>query len=65
MTRDSRDRTESTDDVEFREELAALVEQATEAGVDVRGSWELSTREEGPNLEVEFVSLAKEMESED
>ena len=45
---------------EFERALAALVEKADNAGVDVRGAWAFETRGSIHHWEVEIVELAND-----
>jgi hypothetical protein len=47
---------------EFEEVLAAAVESAVEAGVDIRGAWEFQTRGSKHNWDVEIVELATDLD---
>ena len=50
---------------EFEAVLAAAVEKATEANVDVRGAWEFQTRGSTHDWEVEIIELARDGDDEE
>ena len=60
MTRDSLVDVDITSNDEFRSILTEAVEQADNAGVDVRGAWEFKTRGAKHHWEVEIVELLRE-----
>lgn len=62
MTRDTLGDAAITDAAEFEAALATVVENAVEAGVDVRGAWAFETDGSHHNWEVEIVELAMELE---
>jgi hypothetical protein len=49
-------------DQDFEAALAAAVEQALTAGVDVRGAWEFETGGSVENWEIEVFELYKEFD---
>lgn len=59
MTRDQLSDVQITTAEEFESVLAAAVEKAVHADVDVRGAWEFETRGSTHDWEVEIVELAK------
>jgi hypothetical protein len=64
MTQDPLADISITSTEEFETVLAAAVETAIKADVDVRGAWEFETRGSTHNWEVEIVELAKEFDEE-
>ena len=60
MTRDNRLDVEISSAGEFESVLAAAVEKAIKADVDVRGAWEFETAGSTHNWEVEIVELARD-----
>jgi hypothetical protein len=54
---------ESSD--EFEAVLAAAVEKAIEANVDVRGAWEFRTRGSIHHWDVQIVELARDLDDEE
>lgn len=50
---------------EFEAVLAAAIEQATGAGVDIRGAWEFESRGSIHDWEVEILELARKPDDED
>jgi hypothetical protein len=62
MTRDQHSDLQIGSPEEFELLLAAIVEEATESGVDVRGAWEFRTDGSTHEWEVEIVELARELE---
>ncbi|MBX0304537.1 hypothetical protein [Haloarcula salinisoli] len=50
---------------QFEAALAAIVETAIEADVDVRGAWEFQTRGSTHDWEVNVIELAKRFDDED
>ncbi|WP_049907288.1 hypothetical protein [Halovivax asiaticus] len=64
MTRNPLTDVSITSPGEFETVLAAAVETAIEANVDVRGAWEFETCGSTHNWEIEIVELAKEFDDE-
>lgn len=64
MTRDYLADVDITSRDEFKAILAAAVEKAHNAGVDVRGPWAFETRGSTHNWEVEIVELLRDDEGE-
>lgn len=64
MTRDHHSDLQIASPEEFELLLAAIVEEATESGVDVRGAWEFRTDGSTHEWEVEIVELARQTEDE-
>lgn len=62
MTRNDLDDVRITTGDEFRALLRELVEKAALKDVDVRGTWEFSTRGSTYNWEVEVVELDKQFD---
>lgn len=58
MTRDTLPENAITTSEEFKAVLATATEQAIDAGVDVRGTWEFETEGSYHRWDVEFVELA-------
>lgn len=50
---------------EFEAVLAAAVEKAVKADVDVRGAWEFQTRGSTHDWEVEIIELARDRDDEE
>ncbi|MFB6077730.1 MAG: hypothetical protein ABEJ80_01970 [Halarchaeum sp.] len=65
MTHDCLDDISVTDADDFEALLAAVVEKAVEADVDVRGAWEFQTRGSTHDWEVQIVELARDLDDED
>jgi len=65
MTRDLLTDVSITTTEEFEAVLAAAVEKATKADLDVRGAWEFTTRGSIHDWEVEIVELASDREGEE
>lgn len=59
MTRDPLSDLTVTSSEEFETVLAAAIEQAIDAGVDIRGAWEFETRGSIHDWEVEIVELSR------
>lgn len=64
MTRDHHPDLQIATTEEFESMLAAIVEEAVESDVDVRGAWEFRTDGSTHEWEVEIVELAREIEGE-
>lgn len=64
MTRDLLEDGSITDADEFQGIMAAALEQAIDANVDVRGAWEFQPDGDGEAWEMTIVELVKEIESE-
>lgn len=60
MTRDPFSDLTITSSEEFEAVLAVAIEQAVDAGVDIRGAWEFDTRGSVHDWEVEIMALARE-----
>ncbi len=65
MTRDLLRDVTITSEEEFEAVLAAAVETAIEADVDVRGAWEFRTRGSTHDWEVQVVELARHLDDGD
>ena len=64
MTRNQFSDVRITTPNEFRAVLSVLAQKAIEENVDIGGTWEVATRGTTYNWEVEFVELAKEVDTE-
>lgn len=64
MTRNQFSDVRITTPNEFRAVLRVLAQKAIEENVDIGGTWEVATRGTIYNWEVEFVELAKEVDTE-
>lgn len=65
MTRDPPFDLTVTNSEEFEAVLAAAIEAAVEADVDVRGAWEFETRGSAHSWEVEIMELVRGTEDGD